>query len=340
MKTSLKELALKSGYSINTVSRALRDADDVKVGTKLMIQRLAQETGYIPNSIAKNLRLGKTNTIGIVSADSSNPFFAEVILGIEDTARVHDYHVLLANTEESCETERDAINTLVERQVDGLLIMPRFGVANNKARLAALNIPFLLVGRRLPGLEDHAVLTDEVEKAKEVTSLFLSNGHRNILHLSGPSYVSSSIDRIEGYRAAFAEAGIPVDENLIVSTDGHADDSMRRVKELLKCGLSFSALFAFNDLVAVGAMRALREEGYLVPRDVEVIGFDDLDIARYLHHSLSTVHIQKKLLGHVAFETLLEHMNNPSAPYENKTIESRLILRETTTFEYGSRSMA
>lgn len=338
MKTSLKELAQKSGYSINTVSRALRDADDVKQGTKALIRRLASEAGYIPNSVAKNLRLGKTNTIGVVSADSSNPFFAEVILGIEDAARARDYHILLVNTEDSCDAERDAIATLVERQVDGILIMPRFGQANNAQRLAAMNLPFVLVGRRLPGLEDHAVLTDEFEKAREVTSLFLSHGHRNILHLAGPDYVSSSLDRVEGYRAAFREAGIPVNEALIVATDGHAGDSLRRVKELVKeqekTSLPFSALFAFNDLVAIGAMRALKEEGFLVPRDVEVIGFDDLDMSRFLQQSLSSVHIQKKLLGRTAFETLLEHMRDPSAPYAKKTIESRLILRETTTFGY------
>lgn len=335
MKTSLKELARKSGYSINTVSRALRDASDVKEGTKLLIQRLASETGYVPNRLAKNLRLGKTNTIGVVSADSSNPFFAEVILGIEDAARACNYHILLVNTEDSCAAERDAIDTLVERQVDGLLIMPRFGDESNIAQIRLLNLPFILVGRRLPGLEDHCVLSDEFEKSKEVTALFLANGHRNILHLAGPSYVSSTMDRIEGYRAAFLDAGIPVREDLIVSTDGHADVAMLRMKELVKDSLPFTALFAFNDLVAIGAMRALKEEGYRVPRDVEVIGFDDLDNSRYLYNSLSSVHIQKKLLGRAAFETLLGHMDNPSRAYAKKTIESRLILRETTTFEYG-----
>jgi len=113
MKTSLKELSKKSGYSMNTVSRALRDADDVKPATKVLIQRLAQEMGYIPNSVAKNLRLGKTNTIGVASADSSNPYFAEVILGIEDAARSHNYHILLINTEESYKGEREAIDMFI-----------------------------------------------------------------------------------------------------------------------------------------------------------------------------------------------------------------------------------
>ena len=336
MKTSLKELSKKSGYSMNTVSRALRDADDVKPATKILIQRLAQESGYIPNSVAKNLRLGKTNTIGVASADSSNPYFAEVILGIEDAARSRNYHLLLINTEESYKGEREAIDMFIERQVDGLLIIPMFGEHNNVERLKALNLPFLLVGRWLPGLEDHAVLTDEFEKAKEVTSLFLSNGHRNVLHLAGPSFVSSSIDRIEGYRAAYREAGIPVNEDLIVATDGHTEDGLHQINAIIRKELPFTALFAFNDLVAIGALRALKEAGYRVPRDIEVIGFDDLDMSRYLYQSLSSVRIPKQQLGRIAFETLLEHMTNASAAYRKKTIESRLMLRETTTFEYSS----
>jgi len=178
------------------------------------------------------------------------------------------------------------------------------------------------------------VLTDEFEKAKEVTSLFLSNGHKDILHLAGPSFVSSSHDRIEGYRAAYREAGIPVNEDLIVATDGHAEDGHHQINAIIRKELPFTALFAFNDLVAIGALRALKEAGYRVPRDVEVIGFDDLDMSSYLYHSLSSVRIPKKLLGHLAFETLLDHMTDTSVAYSRKTIESRLILRETTTFEY------
>jgi LacI family transcriptional regulator len=333
MRTSLKELAIKSGYSVNTVSRALRDADDVKASTKSLIKQLADEMGYIPNVVAKNLRLGKTNTIGVVSADSSNPYFAEVILGIEDAARSHDYHMLLVNTEESPEGEREAIDTLIERQVDGLLIIPVFGEDANLERLKSLPVPFLLVGRWLPGLEDHSILTDEYEKAKQVTSLFLANGHRHVLHLAGPSFVSSSFDRMKGYKDAHSEAGIPVNEDLIVETDGHIEDGHRSINALIRKELPFSALFAFNDLVAIGAMRALKEAGYLIPQDVEVVGFDDLDLSRYLYNSLSSVRIPKQELGRIAFESLFEHMTDPNKIYRRQTIESRLMLRETTTFE-------
>ncbi|MGA2547217.1 MAG: LacI family DNA-binding transcriptional regulator [Rectinemataceae bacterium] len=333
MQVSLRKLADRSGFSINTVSRALRDESDVKPETKRSIRQLAEELGYIPNKVAKSLRLGKTNTIGVVSADSSNPFFAEVILGIEDAARAQHYHILLVNTEEDPTREREAIDVLIGRQVDGLLLMPVCGEQSNTDYLKSLNLPFLLVGRWLPGLEDHAVLTDEYEKAKEITTLFLANGHKDILHLAGPSFVSSSHDRVRGYRDALLNAGVPVREQLIVETDGHTEDGHRQINALVRREISFSAVFAFNDLVAIGALRALKETGLRVPKDVEIIGFDDLDYSRYLYLSLSSVNIPKQQLGRAAFDGLHEHMQNNNFPYAKRTLESRIMLRETTLLE-------
>ena len=202
MRVSLRQIAEKTGYSMNTVSRVLRDESDVKAETKLYIRQVAQQMGYIPNKIATSLRLGKTSTVGIISTDSSNPFFSELILGIEEQARSRGFHILLVNTEEDAERELEAISDLIARRVDGLLLMPVCGEKdrNNVESLKKLVVPFVLVGRWLPGLEDHAVLTDEYEKSREITSLFLSNGHRNIIHLSGPPYVSSTHDRVRGFQ--------------------------------------------------------------------------------------------------------------------------------------------
>jgi LacI family transcriptional regulator len=333
MSASLREIAERSGYSINTVSRALRDEDDVKPETKASIKAIAQELKYVPNRVATSLRLGTTNTIGIVSADSSNPFFAEVVMGIENAARARGYHILLVNTEEDPARELEAMEVLVGRQVDGLLLMPVCGERNNSEYLKSLPIPFVLVGRWLPGLEDHAVLSDEYEKAKEITALFIKNGHRDILHLSGPASVSSSADRVRGYRDALTEAGIPIREELIVETSGHTEDGHREINVIIREERPFTAVFAFNDLVAIGALRALKEAGLRVPRDVEVIGYDDLDYSRYLYLSLSSVRIPKQQLGRETCEELFRHIEDADAPYKKRVLESRIMLRETTLFE-------
>lgn len=335
MRVSLRQIAEKTGDSMNTISRVLRDESGVKAETKSHIRQVAKELGYIPNKIAESLRLGKTNTIGIVSADSSNPFFSEVILGIEEQARAQHYHILLINTEEDPARELEAIQVLIGRQVDGLLMMPVYGERDSKnvAFLRQLTIPFILVGRWLPGLEDHAVLTADYEMAKEITSLFLANGHKDIVHLSGPSYISSTHDRIRGYRAAFEDAGVPISDRHIVGTKGHLEDGRLQINTLIRKEIHFSAVFAFNDLVAIGALRALKENGLRVPKDVEVMGFDDLDYSQYLYSSLSTVRIPKQQLGRLAFEELYRHIQTNGIPFQKKILESRIMLRETTLLE-------
>jgi LacI family transcriptional regulator len=330
MAVLLKQLAAASGYSINTVSRALRDKADVSPQTKEKIRALASELGYVNNSVAKSLITGKTNIIGVISADSSNPFFAEVIMGIENAARASGYHILLTNTEESPEREREAVNVLIGKQVDGLLLMPVLQQNNNSEYLKSLNVPYIIVGRWLPGLEEHSVMSDEYEKAKQVVLYFLKNGHKDILHLAGPPCVSSSVDRLRGYRDAHTETHTPIQEDLIVETKGHLEDGYREVSSLIRNERNISAIFAFNDLVAVGALRALRESGIKVPKEVEVIGFDDLNFSKFLHFSLSSVSIAKKTMGNLAFRTLLGHIENPEAPYGKKIVESRIVYRETT----------
>lgn len=330
MMVSLKELAVASGYSINTVSRALRDKDDVGAHTKDKIRALASEMGYVNNSVAKSLRTGKTNIIGVISADSSNPFFAEVIMGIENAARECGYHILLINTEESPEQEHEAINVLVGRQVDGLLLMPVLQKSRDCEYIKSLDVPYIIVGRWLPGLEDHSVISDEYEKAKQVTQYFLSNGHENILHLAGPSCVSSSVDRMRGYRDAYIDANLPIQEGLIIETRGHIEDGYREVSSVIRNERPISAIFAFNDLIALGALRALRESGIKVPKEVEIIGFDDLDFSKFLHFSLSSVSIPKKTMGNLAFKVLLDHIRDPKTPYSKEIVESRIVFRETT----------
>jgi len=305
----------------------------VKEDTRIFIHKLAREMGYIPNNIAKSLRLGKTKTIGVISADSSNPFFAAVILGIENAAREHNYHILLVNTEEKIENEREAIHIFIERQVDGLLLMPISGEQSNIEYIKSLPIPFLLVGRWLPGLEDHSVMSDDYEKAKEITSIFIENGHKDILHLAGPSFVSSSADRVAGYRDALIAANLPIKEDLIIETNGHIEDGYRQINSLIRNEISFTAIFAFNDLVALGALRAIKEAGFLVPKDIQVMGFDDLEYSHYLYPSLSSVCIPKRQLGRLAFEKLYEHLQNINLDYQKLMLESRIILRETTSFK-------
>ena len=328
MKITIREIAEKTGYSINTVSRALQDKPDVRASTKGLIRAAARELGYIPNTLAGSLRSRKTNTIGVVSADSSNPYFAEVILGIEDGARRHGYHILLINTEEQAKQQREALEVLLSRQVDGLLLMP--APETDAGELARLSKPFILVGRWLPGLKDHSVMTDDRAASRRVVEYLLQKQHRDILFLSGPPSISSSIERIEGSRQAMEASGLDIERQLLVETDGHLYGGYLAVSKVLQKSTRFTAIVAFNDLVAIGAMRALKEHGVKIPSEVEIIGFDNLNVSQFTFFSLSTVDIPKHKLGAVSVEELLKHIRDPEAAYGQVLLESRLVLRETT----------
>ncbi|NQT60700.1 MAG: LacI family DNA-binding transcriptional regulator [Bacteroidetes bacterium] len=330
MKTKLKDIAEKTGFSINTVSRALRDDTKISSDTRGTIQRVSKEMGYIPNFVAGSMRSNRTNIIGVISADSSNPFFAEVLLGIEDTARKNNYHILLMNTEERAENESEAIILLQGRQVDGIIVIPVFHDNKNLQMYKKLKIPYIFAGRRIVGIQDHSILHDDIKGSREVIEYLLGNGHKRILYLVGPENISNTVDRLEGLMQAYRNSGLEINQDLIIPTKGHINGGYSSVNEALNKGLDFTAVACFNDLLAMGALKSLHENGRRVPDDVEVIGFDNLYMAQFMQPRLTTVDVPKYKLGQIAVEELLMHIEDEDIPYKTTNMDSRLIFRETT----------
>ena len=326
----MADIARESGFSINTVSRALRDDPKISSETCRLIQDKADQLGYIRNHVAGSMRSNRTNTIGVVSADSSNPFFAEVLLGIEDAARKEDFHILLINTEENAENEYDAVKLLLGRQVDGLIIMPVFDNDRNRELYNSLSVPFIFAGRRVNGIDNHSILHGDVEGGKNVFRYLIEAGHRQILYIAGPPFVSNSVDRKKGMIETFSEYGIPVNEDLIIETTGHIDDGYAAVNQALNRGLGFTAIACFNDLLAMGALKSLFENDLRVPADMEVFGYDNLKMAQYMQPRLSSVDVPKARLGQVAVEELISHIEDREKEYCNVNINPRLVFRETT----------
>jgi LacI family transcriptional regulator len=331
MQVRLKDISDATSFSVNTVSRALRGDTRISAETRETIARKAEELGYIPNEIAGTMRSSRSRTIGVVSADSSNPFFAEVILGIEAAARKLGQRILLINTEEKAENERDAIKLLLGRQVDGLVIFPVFDDPKNRKLYESLEVPFVFAGRRVRGIEGRSILHGDREGQMEVVDFLLERGHRKILYIAGPENVSNTVDRLEGFRAAFERRGLEIDPELVLSSSGHIEDSYAKINQALNRGLEFSAVVCFNDLVAMGALKSLFENDRSVPSDVEVFGFDNLSFAQFLRPSLSTVDVPKSRLGRMAVEELLAHVEDPAREYRDLSIKPRLVFRETSS---------
>jgi len=331
MVIKLSDIARVTGFSVNTVSRALRDDPKISSETKNLIQQKAEELGYIRNHVAGSMRSSRTHTIGIVSSDSSNPFFAEVLLHIEDTARKLNYQILLINTEEQAENEYEAVKLLMGRQVDGLIIIPVFNSEINRELYSSLKIPFIFAGRRIKGLEEHSILHGDTEGARQVFDHFIRKGHSKILYLAGPDIISNTEDRLKGFYESFEEHGLPISQELIIRTTGHIDDGYTAINSALNKGLEFTAVSCFNDLVAMGALKSLYENGLNVPNDIEVFGYDNLQMSQYMQPRLSSVDIPKAKLGQMAVEELVRHIEFPDQKYSTQFIKPRLIFRETTT---------
>ncbi len=331
MSVTLKDIAQATGYSINTVSRALRDDRHISMETRQLIQKEATSRHYIPNAIASTMRSVHSKSIGVVTADSANPFFSEVNKGIEAMAEKAGCHILLGSTEESLSREKNLVNLFLSRMVDGLIIMPVCDTSEEHLEFyRSLTVPFIFAGRNLEGFEDHCVLHDDVSGEKEVAKHLLAHGHRHILVLTGPEQVSNTHDRLKGLKEAYEEAGLSMDASYLWTTNGHAEEGYAAVNQALNKGIPFSAITCFNDLVAMGALKSLSENGLACPGDVEVVGYDNLYMSQFMQPSLTTVNVHKFRLGYTAMERLVQHINNPSAAYERIMLPTRIVFREST----------
>ncbi len=331
MSIRLKDIAEATGFSTNTVSRVLRSDTRISEETTRLIREKAQQMGYIPNTVAASMRSNQSKMIGVVSADSGNPFFSEVVRGIEEAATKAGYHILLASTEESLKRETDLIQMFLTRKVDGIITMPVYD--NSPAHLQLyrnLKIPFIFFGRRLEGLEHHSILHDDIDGQCQVIEHLLSNGHKKILYIAGPKKVSNTADRLLGLRKAYEKAGLAVDDDYIVEAAGHIEDGYYLTNQALNRGLGFTAVACFNDMLAMGVLKSLYENNIKVPHDIEVFGFDNLYMSQFMQPSLSTVDVPKFRLGYVAMETLLAHIKDPDMAYTSGNFPTRLVYRETT----------
>lgn len=325
----MKDVAEKTGFSINTVSRALRGDKKISEQTRKVICSTAESMGYVGNSAAALMRKGKSNEIGIISGDSSNPFFAEVVRGIEDTAKQNGYRILLLNTDESPDREADYIKMFVSMKVAGILIVPVFHDMGCLKSYRNLSLPYYFIGRHVDGISGHSILHCDFSSQYCVMQHLIDKGHSRILYISGPGNISNTIDRLDGYLKALDDNGIERDPELIMNTNGHIEDGYAGVNRALNRSLRFTAVVCFNDLVAMGAMKSLSENNYRVPEDIEVFGFDNLYISQFMQPSLSTVDVPKFALGKTAVETLLEHIENKDLEYKDIELSTRLVFRES-----------
>lgn len=326
---TLKMVAERAGVSVNTVSRAINNKSDINEETKKRVLKVTQELGYVQNATAVALRTKKTRTLGVVIADNRNPFYAEVLNGIEEAAREKNYHIILANTQRDYQKEEEAINLLLAKRVDGLLITPVQDRNDDIKKLIEANIPFVIVGRDFENIEVDAVYNDEVKGGFLATKYLIKKGHKRIALINGFLHKSPARGRLEGYKKALKEYGIPFDDSLVSVGDIDVKDGYERTKQLLEKGLNFTAIFAYNDMMAFGAMRAIKEKGLRIPEDIRLVGYDDIPFSSLISPSLTTIRLKKQELGVESLKLLLSRINVSRKKTKKIMLDVELKIRET-----------
>ena len=326
---TLKMVAKRAEVSVNTASRAINNKPDINEETKKRVLRIAKELGYIRNAAAVALRTKKTRTIGVVIADNSNPFYAEVLNGIEVAAREKNYHIILANTQRDYKKEEEAINLLLAKRVDGLLIAPVQDRDDDIRKLVEANIPFVIVGRDFENIEVDAVYNDEVKGGFLATEYLIKKGHKRIALIDGFLYKSPAKGRLEGYKKALNKYRIPLDVSLISVGDINLEDGHERTRQMLGKNLDFTAIFAYNDMMAFGAMQAIKEKGLRIPEDIGLVGYDDISFSSLMDPALTTIRLNKQELGIESVKLLLSRINGNRKIAQKIMLDVDIIARKT-----------
>lgn len=329
-KVTIKDVAKKAGVSTSTVSRVVGNYGYVSNSTKLKVEKVIEELDYKPNALARSMITKSTKTIGIVVTDITNPFFASVIRSIEDVLWESGYAILLANTDENVERERAVVSAIIERQVDGLILVP----SENKLKphLEILNkrdIPVVLVDRMVEGLPADVVMVDNENGAYTAVNHLISMGHKKIGMIIDDLNISTNSERLLGYKKALHSAGLPFDASLIKSCKFTSKSAFDLASQMLSQDDRPSGLFCANNFMTLGTLQAIVQAKVKVPEEISIVGFDDIYWFSTGSQQVSTVAQPVKDLGVEAANRLVNRLRGD----KSSALEIRL---KTTFIDRGS----
>ncbi len=330
MGVTIKDIARKTGVSYATVSRALNNRAEVNEETKARILTAARELGYRPHAIARSLVTRRTSILALVIPDITNPFFPEVARGAEDAASKAGYNVFLCNTDWDGKKENSFLNLLESKSIDGMVLAPIMDDGSMVERFRLMGLPLVVLNNLFKEPQCHRVVVDNIRGGWLAVRHLLDLGHRRIGFIGGGRYAKSTTDRLQGYTEALQERGITVDENLVRFGHFKWDSGELNARALFKLKERPTAVFAANDLLALGVLQAAEESGLNVPDDLAVIGFDDVAFSSYPGIQLTTVAQPKYQLGQMAVEAVLEELRlGKEMPKKHLILQPSLVVRKT-----------
>jgi LacI family transcriptional regulator len=331
MATTLHEVAQRAGVSAMTVSRVVNGRGRVDSETRQRVEEAIQALEYVPNRIARGLISQKTQTIGIIVPDIVNPFFAPVVRGAESAARKAGYRILLCNSEGDLRLEREYIEDLVAHRVEGLLLAPASDRSQSSIQsLLRGGFPLVLIDRALPDADCDLIVSDNAHGARRLIEHLIAIGHREIAHVCDAEDTSTGRERLRGYREALEAARIPFQPELVIRTTVDRIGGYRAAQEILARDPLPTAIFAVNNMTAVGTMEALRERGLSVPKDMGLVCFDDVEHLAVLSPILTVIDQPAETFGSLGVQLLLERMTGKANSRPRRIIlQTDLIVRQS-----------
>jgi LacI family transcriptional regulator len=325
---TIRDVAERAGVSSATVSHTLNDTRHVEPETRERVLKAVTDIGYRPNHLARGLRQRKTGTVGLIIPDNTNPFFAEMARAIEDAGFARGYSVMLCNSDRSAEKESTYVEVLLSKQVDGIILASSNTKPELVRQIRDAGVPAVLIPGELGDFEIDMLMTDDFASGRLVGEHLLELGHRRIAAISGPRTTSASAGRLAGFESVLAEAGIaPV---AVARGDFRAERGRDAMAELLDAGNLFTAVFAANDLTAIGALQTLLQRRIAVPEEISLIGFDGMQLSNLTSPRLTTVAHSLGEIGPKSIAFLEERMADPNGPVRQMLLPSTLIVREST----------
>ncbi len=327
---TIRDVALHAQVSVTTVSHVVNGTRFVSENARQRVNNAISELKYVPSAVARSLKNNQTHTIGMMIPNCSNPFFAELIRGIEDTCFAAGFNVILCNSDDDPHKQRKYIRVLTEKQVDGMIVFSSGGDSELSEALRETRMPQILIDREVEHVTADLVELDHEAGAWLATRHLLGLGHRRVAIITGPLDLAPARYRRDGYRRAMDEAGLPVNPTWEVEGGFTSELGHSAMQRLLALGHMPSAVFASNDLMAIGAICATTAQGLRVPQDVSIIGFDDIALATYSSPPLTTVAQPKHQLGSIAATLLMERIEDPDRPLRREILQPTLCLRRST----------
>ncbi len=326
----MKQVAERARVSTTTVSHVINNTRVVSEDARERVLAVIQELRYIPSAVARSLKNDRTHTLGMMIPNNSNPYFAEIIQSLEDACFELGYNIILCNSYDDPKKQAAYIRVLMEKRIDGLILVSSGSDEELTRLLADEGIPKVLVDRELDGVSADFIEADHEDGGYQATQYLISLGHRHIACVAGPQNILASAARIKGYQRALREAGLNFNPDYLIYADFTSLGGFNAFQHLLALPARPSAIFASNDLMAIGGICAANQVGIRIPDDLSVLGYDDIALASFSTPPLTTIAQPKQAIGRLTAEVLIDRIKHPDVSLRRELIKSKLVVRAST----------